>query len=148
MMTLDDAVNLVLFAFKKGNNGDIFVQKAPASTISVLSKALCEILGKSDHPSRIIGARHGEKQHETLLSREEMSLADDLGNYFRVPPDLRDLNYSKYTDKGDKKITFHNEYSSDKAVQLDKKELKKRLLKLKIVQSAIKGKLIDSEAEG
>ena len=134
MMTLDEAVDLVLYAFNNGSPGDIFVQKAPASTIKHLAQALSELMGKDDHPTKIIGTRHGEKQHETLLSSEEMSFAEDLGNYFRVPPDLRDLNYAKFMDIGDKKITLKKEYSSDNAQQLDLEGLKKLLLKLKIVK--------------
>jgi UDP-N-acetylglucosamine 4,6-dehydratase/5-epimerase len=145
MMSLDEAVDLVLHAFKNGTPGDIFVQKAPAASIKILAKALSELMGKDSHPSRIIGTRHGEKQHETLLSKEEMSFAEDQGNYFRVPPDLRDLNYAKFTDIGDKKITAENDYSSDNALQLDVESLKTLLLKLKIIKSAIRGELIDSE---
>lgn len=93
MMTLDDAVDLVLYAFEHGNNGDIFVQKAPAATIKTLAIALKELLGLPEHPVNIIGTRHGEKLYEALLSREEMVAAEDMGDYYRVPPDLRDLNY-------------------------------------------------------
>ena len=145
MMTLDDAVDLVLYAFQNGTPGDIFVQKAPSATIEVLSKALKELMGKESHPVKNIGTRHGEKLHETLLSREEMAFAEDLGQYFRVPPDLRDLNYGKYIDVGDDNIIFNDEYSSDKAFPLDVEGLKELLLKLKVMQSAIQGDLIDSE---
>ena len=145
MMTLDDAVELVMYAFNNGNPGDIFIQKAPAASIKVLSEALLELLGKNNYPSSNIGTRHGEKQHETLLSKEEMAFAEDLGNYFRVPPDLRDLNYGKYIDSGEENISFNREYSSNNTHQLDVASLKKVLIKLKIVQYAIKGKLIDSE---
>ena len=96
MMTLEDAVDLVLFAFQSGSPGDIYVQKAPAATISILTQALTELMNKPDYPMHIIGTRHGEKLYETLLSREEMVAAKDLGNYYCVPPDLRDLNYEKY----------------------------------------------------
>ena len=106
MMTLDDAVNLVLFAFEHGNNGDIFVQKAPAVTVETLARAITEIMGKSDHPVNVIGTRHGEKLFEVLLSREEMVCAEDLGAYYRIPPNLSDLNYSKYFEQGEKKISL------------------------------------------
>ena len=94
MMTLADAVDLVQYAFEHGNNGDMFVQKAPAATVEVLAKALTALVGKPEHPIQVIGTRHGEKLYEALLSREEMACAEDRGEYFRVPPDLRDLNYS------------------------------------------------------
>jgi UDP-glucose 4-epimerase len=145
MMSLDDAVDLVLYAFNNGTPGDIFVQKAPAATIRVLAQALCELMGKSGYPIRTIGTRHGEKLHETLLSREEMPFAVDLGEYYRVPPDLRDLNYAKYIDIGDDKITVADEYSSDNTLQLDVEGLKPLLLKLEFIQAAIRGELIDSE---
>ncbi|MCH5434370.1 polysaccharide biosynthesis protein, partial [Leptospira interrogans serovar Canicola] len=112
MMSLEDAVELVLFAFQNGNNGDIFVQKASAATIEVLSKALLELLDKPHHPVEIIGTRHGEKLYETLLSREEMANAEDLKDYYRVPPDLRDLNYEKFIDQGEKKISTLEDYNS------------------------------------
>ena len=104
MMTLDDAVELVLYAFQNGNPGDIFVQKAPAATIATLAEAMCKLVGVPDHPVNEIGTRHGEKLFEVLLSREEMAAAEDLGDYFRVPPDLRDLNYGKYVEEGEKGI--------------------------------------------
>lgn len=103
MMTLADAVDLVLYAFEHGNNGDLFVQKAPAATVETLALALTSLLGVPEHPIQIIGTRHGEKLYEALLSREEMACAEDRGQYFRVPPDLRDLNYSKYVEQGRKK---------------------------------------------
>lgn len=92
MMTLADAVDLVLYAFEHGNNGDLFVQKAPAATVETLAKALCGLLGKPEHPVQVIGTRHGEKLYEALLSREELVCSEDMGDYYRVPPDLRDLN--------------------------------------------------------
>jgi UDP-glucose 4-epimerase len=145
MMTLDDAVDLVLYAFNNGTSGDIFVQKAPAATIEVLAQALCELMGKSGYPTRIIGTRHGEKQYESLLSREEMACAVDLDKYYRIPPDLRDLNYAKYTDMGEKKITNSHEYNSDNTVQLDVDGMKKLLNKLKFIQAASQGEIIDPE---
>jgi UDP-N-acetylglucosamine 4,6-dehydratase len=145
MMTLDDAVDLVLFAFKNGKAGDIFVQKAPATTISVLTQALCELMGKPNYPIRIIGTRHGEKKYESLLSREEMVCATDMGNYFRISPDLRDLNYAKYVDIGKEDITHADEYNSNNTQQLDVKGMKVLLNKLKYIQSASKGIIIDPE---
>jgi len=145
MMTLDDAVDLVLYAFDNGNPGDIFVQKAPAATIKILTQALCELMGKGDHPTRIIGTRHGEKQYESLLSKEEMSCAIDLGDYYRIPPDLRDLNYAKYTDIGEEGITNACEYNSDNTVQLNIDGMKQLLNKLKFIQAAAKGVIIDPE---
>ena len=145
MMTLDDAVDLVLYAFNNGTPGDIFVQKAPAATIKILTQALCELMGKGDHPTRIIGTRHGEKQYESLLSKEEMSCAIDLGDYYRIPPDLRDLNYAKYTDIGEEGITNACEYNSDNTVQLNIDGMKQLLNKLKFIQAAAKGVIIDPE---
>jgi len=105
MMTLDDAVDLVLYAFENGRSGEIFVQKAPAATIETLAYALTDMLGKPNHGVKVIGTRHGEKLYETLLSREEMVAAEDLGSYYRVPPDLRSLNYGKYIEEGEIKIS-------------------------------------------
>jgi UDP-N-acetylglucosamine 4,6-dehydratase/5-epimerase len=132
MMTLDDAVNLVLYAFENGRSGEIFVQKAPAATIEVLAKALCEILGTPDHVINIIGTRHGEKLFEALLSREEMVCCEDLGDYFRVPPDLRDLNYSKFIDSGEEKISYAEDYNSHNTTRLEISGMKKLLIKLGI----------------
>lgn len=123
MMSLDQAVELVLFAFKNANNGDIFVQKSPAATIEVLIAALCEIFDKKNYPVNVIGTRHGEKLYETLLSREEMALADDLGDYFRIPPDLRDLNYAKFLDNGMVSITNAEDYNSHNTHRLNVAEL-------------------------
>ena len=130
MMTLDEAVDLVLFAFSNGKPGDIFVQKSPAATIKVLAEALTSLLDKPDHKIEIIGTRHGEKKYEVLLSKEEMAQADDLGEYFRVPPDLRDLNYDKYLDKGETKFDDSEEYNSDNTNRLNVSEMKDLLLKL------------------
>jgi UDP-N-acetylglucosamine 4,6-dehydratase len=101
MMTLDEAVELVLFAFRHGRNGDIYVHKSPASSLATLARALCELFSVPDHPIRIIGTRHGEKRGETLLSRVEMVLAEDFGAYYRVPRDNRDLNYAKFFEQGE-----------------------------------------------
>jgi len=145
MMTLDDAVDLVLFAFSNGNTGDIFVQKAPAATVGVMTQALCELMGKSDYPTRVIGTRHGEKKYESLLSREEMACAMDMGDYYRIPPDLRDLNYAKYVDLGEENITNSDEYNSDNTERLDIEGMKILLSKLKFIQAASKGEIIDPE---
>jgi len=137
MMTLDDAVNLVVFAFEHGANGDIFVQKAPAATLSVLAEALRELLGKPDHPTRIIGTRHGEKLYESLLTREERVNADDLGRYFRVKADSRDLNYGKYFDQGESKITEAVDYSSHNTERLDVQQMKALLLTQEFIRDVV-----------
>ncbi len=132
MMSLDDAVELVLFAFNNSNQGDIFVQKSPAATIGILAEALIEIFeGKSK--LEIIGTRHGEKLYESLLSKEESAKAIDMGDYFKVPADTRDLNYAKFFEEGDSKIQLSDEYNSHNTVRLSKDELKKMLLKLPYV---------------
>jgi len=145
MMTLDDAVDLVLFAFNKGNSGDIFVQKAPASSVGIMTKALCDLMGKPDYPTRVIGTRHGEKRYESLLSKEEMAFAIDMGDYYRIPPDTRDMNYSKYMDLGDENITHSEEYNSDNTKQLSLQEMKTLLNKIKFVEAASRGETIDPE---
>jgi len=145
MMSLDNAVDLVLFAFSNGNAGDIFVQKAPAATVDVLTKALCELMGKPNYPTRIIGTRHGEKLYESLLSREEMACAIDMTDYYRIPPDLRDLNYAKYIDLGEDNITNADEYNSDNTIRLNIESMKLLLNKLKFIQAASKGQIIDPE---
>jgi UDP-glucose 4-epimerase len=135
MMTLEDAVDLVLYAFEHGENGDIFVQKAPAATIEVLAQALKELLNENDYPITIMGTRHGEKAFEALLSREEMAVAIDQGEYFRVPADQRDLNYEKYVEDGDLKITELEDYNSHNTERLDVEGMKKLLLKLEFVRA-------------
>lgn len=140
MMTLSDAVDLVLFAFQNGQNGDIFVQKAPAATIETLARAIKELLGKQDHPTNVIGTRHGEKLYETLLSREEMASAHDLGDYFRVPPDLRDLNYGKFVEEGERKISLSEDYNSHNTIRLDIAGMKELLLKLDFMQDLLTGR--------
>jgi UDP-glucose 4-epimerase len=125
MMTLDDAVELVLYAFEHGRNGDIFVQKAPAATVRVLAQAILGLMNKPGHPIQEIGTRHGEKLYETLLSREEMACAEDLGGYFRVPPDGRDLNYAKFVEQGEPRMTqsSHGEdYNSHNTTRLARGE--------------------------
>ncbi|MBX9014721.1 polysaccharide biosynthesis protein, partial [Citrobacter werkmanii] len=135
MMTLDDAVDLVLYAFEHGNNGDIFVQKAPAATIETLAVALKELMDLPEHPVNIIGTRHGEKLYEALLSREEMVAAEDMGQYYRVPPDLRDLNYGKYVEQGDQRISQVEDYNSHNTERLDVEGMKKLLLKLAFIRA-------------
>lgn len=139
MMTLDDAVDLVLFAFKHGGPGDIFVQKAPAATIEVLVKAITGMLGVPDHEVRVIGTRHGEKAHEVLLSREERVAAEDLGQYFRIPPDLRDLNYAKFVEEGDQNISEADDYNSRNTKRLDVDGVKTLLAKLTFMQAIARG---------
>ena len=131
MMTLEDAVNLVEYAFVNGKNGDIFVQKAPTATMEVLLSAILDLKNCKDYPVQNIGIRHGEKIFEVLCSKEEMHKAEDLGNYFRISSDDRDLNYEKYFEKGNKKIRDSIEYSSDNADMLNINEMKKLLKKLK-----------------
>lgn len=140
MMTLDDAVDLVLYAFENGNNGDIFVQKAPTATIEILAKSLLELFDKSDHPIQIIGTRHGEKLYETLLSREEKASAEDLGDYYRIPPDLRDLNYEKFFEKGQEKISHSEDYNSHNTTRLDIDGMKDLLMKLPFIRDLLAGK--------
>ena len=136
LMSLDDAVDLVLFAFENGKQGDLFVNKAPASTINDLAIALKE-LSNSDSKIKIIGTRHGEKLYETLCTREEMIKAEDMGQFYRVPADNRDLNYSKYLSQGEKSITSIEDYNSHNTNRLDVKGIKKLLIKLSIVREEI-----------
>jgi UDP-N-acetylglucosamine 4,6-dehydratase/5-epimerase len=145
MMTLDDAVDLVLYAFENGNPGDIFVQKSSAATIQTLAIALTELLGNQDHPVNVIGTRHGEKLYEVLLSREEMVEAEDMGDYFRIPPDLRDLNYSKFVEQGEERISHAEDYNSHNTDRLDVKGVKSMLMKLSFMQAAARGEFIDPE---
>lgn len=139
MMTLDDAVDLVLYAFGHGNNGDIFVQKAPAATIQVLSEALLDIIGKKDHPVNIIGTRHGEKLFEALCSREEMLVARDEGDYYRIPADNRDLNYEKYFNEGSKELSAVEDYNSHNTYRLNTGEMRELLVKLEFVRKIAAG---------
>ncbi|EGQ9556485.1 NAD-dependent epimerase/dehydratase family protein, partial [Vibrio parahaemolyticus] len=145
MMTLDDAVDLVLHAFQHGSNGDIFVQKAPAATIEVLVKAILELMGKPDHPVNIIGTRHGEKQFEALCSREEMFVAQDQDNYYRIPADNRDLNYSKYFEEGEKDLTQIEDYNSHNTERLDVEGMKQLLRKLDFIREIEAGNIIVPE---
>jgi UDP-N-acetylglucosamine 4,6-dehydratase len=145
MMTLDDAVDLVLFAFEYGRSGEIFVQKAPAASIETLAHAVTELLGVPQHEVRVIGTRHGEKLFEALLSREEMVAAEDLGRYYRVPPDLRDLNYGKFVDQGETKITEAIDYNSHNTARLDIAATQALLMKTRFIQAVKRGEDVESE---
>jgi UDP-N-acetylglucosamine 4,6-dehydratase len=139
MMTLDDAVDLVLYAFEHAKPGEIFVQKAPAATIETLHKALTQLLGVPEHEVNVIGTRHGEKLFEVLLSREEMVAAQDLGQYYRIPPDLRDLNYGKYVDYGEVRISEATEYNSHNTTRLNVASMQALLMKLRYIRSLVEG---------
>ena len=139
MMTLEDSVDLVLFAFQNGNPGDVFVQKSPAATIGQLAKAIAEVLGVPGHPVYIIGTRHGEKLYEVLLSREEMVKAEDMGKYYRVLPDLRDLNYDKYFQEGEIEVSTAEDYNSHNTEQLDIEGIKELLLSIPYITKNING---------
>lgn len=145
MMTLSDAVDLVLYAFEHGNNGDLFVQKAPAATVKTLAQTLARMLGKPDHPINIIGTRHGEKLYEVLLSREEMASAEDMGDYYRIPPDLRDLNYAKFVEQGEEKISRSEDYNSHNTDRLDTHGMEQLLLKLEFMQAIQRGEAVTPE---
>jgi len=146
MMTLEDAVDLVLYAFENGSNGDIFVQKAPAATIEVLTEALLDLFDVKDHEVNIIGTRHGEKLYETLLSREEMACAIDMDQYYRIPPDNRDLNYGDFFEDGNEKINQLDDYNSHNTERLDVEGMKKLLLKLNFIRDRVSLKLGQGEA--
>ena len=139
MMTLEDAVELVLYAFQHGTNGDIFVQKAPAATVGVLAEALLELMKRQKHEIREIGTRHGEKLYEVLLSREELASAEDLGSYYRVPPDGRDLNYAKFVEQGSRRISTAEDYNSHNTRRLNVEETKQLLLKVEFVRRISQG---------
>lgn len=139
MMNLDEAVDLVLFAFEHGQNGDIFVQKAPAATIDVLAQALVRVMGVPDHEIRVIGTRHGEKLYETLLSREERAAATDLGDYYRVPADTRDLNYGRFFEEGQAQIAEFDDYNSHNTHRLSVDEMQERLLNLSYMKEVLAG---------
>jgi UDP-N-acetylglucosamine 4,6-dehydratase len=145
MMTLDDAVDLVLHAFENGSNGDIFVQKAPAATIDVLVKALLKITNKPEHTVNVIGTRHGEKLFEALCSREEMFVAEDQGGYYRVPSDNRDLNYSQYVEEGDKDLSAIVDYNSHNTERLDVDGMVKLLHKLDFIAEIEAGSVVVPE---
>lgn len=147
MMTINDAVDLVLYAFQHGNPGDIFVQKAPAATIETLAKALERLLNVEADIS-VIGTRHGEKLYETLLNREEMAKAEDMGDYFRVPADVRDLNYACYFTEGEAEVSKIEDYNSHNTRRLDVAEMAEFLLKLDIVKEAIAASETAKSEEG
>ena len=138
MMSLDQAVDLVLFAFENGQSGDIFVQKAPAATVELLANTMKNILGKSDHKIKTIGTRHGEKLYETLLTKEEMVKAIDMGEYYRIPADTRDLNYNQFFEEGEEIITEAGEYHSHNTHRLNEEELTELLLNLREIQDDLK----------
>lgn len=142
MMSLDQAVDLVIFAFENGNNGDIFVQKSPASSIELLANTIKNLLNRPNHKIKIIGTRHGEKLYEALMTREEMASAEDLGEYYRIPADNRDLNYAKFIEEGEKVVNQTLEYHSHNTRQLDESELRDMLLHIQ----EIKDDLIEFKA--
>ena len=144
VMTLDEAVQLCLFAFEHGGNGDLFVQKAAAITIERLARAVLEVMDAPDHPVRVIGTRHGEKQYETLLSREEMAVAEDHGAYFRVAPDNRDLNYDAYFREGEERVSRSEDFNSHNTRQFEVRELADTLRGLPFVQAFLAGRAIDA----
>jgi UDP-glucose 4-epimerase len=141
MMTIEGAVALVEYAFRHGNPGDVFVQKAPASTIEILAQALRKVLN-ADNPIAVIGTRHGEKLYETLLTREELSVAEDLGDYYRVPADNRDLNYASYFSEGRCEVALAEDYNSHNTSQLGTEEMCELLLKLECVHQALSGEKV------
>ena len=145
MITLDDAVDLVLYAFVHGNSGDIFVQKSPASTIAILAQALTDLLGVPNHEVRVIGTRHGEKLFEALLSREEMATAQELDRYYRVAPDMRDLNYGRFMDQGETQISEAVDYNSHNTNRLDLDGMKALLMKLRFMQAITRGEDVQAE---
>ncbi len=136
LMSLEEAVELVVFAFKRAQSGDIMVQKAPASTIGDLAQAIKELFN-ADNEIKIIGTRHGEKQYETLLTKEESMVAEDLGKYFRVPADNRDLNYEKYFSEGRKELATQEEYNSNNTERLNIEQIKEKLLSLEYIQKEL-----------
>ncbi len=141
MMSIDGAVDLVLWAFEHGNPGDTFVQKAPAATLATLAEALKRVF-EADNPIQVIGTRHGEKLYETLLTREEIAIAEDMGDYYRVPADSRDLNYGIYFDTGRNDVSARDDYNSHNTKRLSVDEMAAMLLDLDIVKRALAGERI------
>jgi UDP-N-acetylglucosamine 4,6-dehydratase len=141
MMTLDDSVDLVFFAFTNSTPGEVFIQKSPATTIAILAEAIAQLMNVPDHPINIIGTRHGEKLYEVLLSREEMAAAQDMGEYYRVVPDLRDLNYEKYFSEGEIKLSKAEDYNSHNADRLDLEGTKNLLLSIPYIQDVVEGNI-------
>jgi UDP-glucose 4-epimerase len=143
MMSMNDALNLVVYAFENGNPGDMFVQKAPAATMGILAKALKKLFNVKNE-IRVIGTRHGEKLYETLLTREEMARAEDVGAYYRIPADVRDLNYSLYFTEGETRVSGQKDYNSHNTHRLNEDELIDLLLKLEFVQNALETGRVES----
>ena len=139
IMSLEEAVDLVLFAFEHGQNGDILVQKAPACTIQTQAEAVCELFGGKKEDIKVIGIRHGEKMYETLLTKEECAKAVDMGDFYRVPADNRDLNYDKYFKEGDVKLATIEEFNSDNTYRLNLEETKAKIASLEYIQNELKG---------
>jgi len=139
IMSLEEAVDLVLFAFEHGENGDILVQKAPACTIQTQAEAVCELFGGKKEEIKVIGIRHGEKMYETLLTKEECAKAEDMGDFYRVPADNRDLNYDKFFKEGDVKRATIEEFNSDNTRRLDLAETKEKIASLEYIQNELKG---------
>lgn len=137
VMTLEEAVDLVLYAFEHGANGDLFVKKAPSATIETLADAVLEVAGAVDHPKRVIGTRHGEKLFEALLSREEMAIAEDHGSYFRVPPDNRDLNYAQFVEEGERRISEAVDFNSHNTTRLNQSEMASILRELPLFRAGV-----------
>jgi UDP-glucose 4-epimerase len=146
MMTLEDSVDLVLFAFKNGRNGDIFVQKAPAATVEILTQALLELY-RAKNEIKIIGTRHGEKLYEVLVNREDMAKAEDMGNYYRIPADNRDLNYNQFFTEGVEDISKVEDYHSHNTKRLDKAEMKELLLRLQFIRHDVLGEVIENYSD-
>ena len=138
-MSLEEAVDLVLFAFEHGQNGDILVQKAPACTIQTQAEAVCELFGGKKEDIKVIGIRHGEKMYETLLTKEECAKAEDMGNFYRVPADNRDLNYDKYFIEGNTKRANIEEFNSNNTRRLDLKETKDKIAALNYIKNELTG---------
>ena len=139
IMSLEEAVDLVLVAFEHGQNGDILVQKAPACTIRTQAEAVCELFGGKKEDIKVIGIRHGEKMYETLLTNEECAKAEDMGNFYRVPADNRDLNYDKYFKDGDVKRVTLTEFNSDNTKRLNLEETKAKIASLEYIQNELNG---------
>ena len=139
IMSLEEAVDLVLFAFENGHNGDILVQKAPACTIQTQAEAVCELFGGKKEDIKVIGIRHGEKMYETLLTKEECAKAVDMGNFYRVPADNRDLNYDKFFREGDAKRVTIEEFNSDNTYRLNLEETKDKIASLEYIQHELSG---------
>ena len=138
-MSLDEAVDLVLFAFEHGKNGDILVQKAPACTIQTQAEAVCDLFGGKKEDIRVIGIRHGEKMYETLLTKEECAKAEDMGNFYRVPADNRTLNYDKFFTEGNKKAVTIEEFNSNNTLRLNTVQTKEKIASLEYIQNELKG---------